>query len=292
MPAALRSKSFIALALLPALILFIVFAIVPLFWSVYYGFFEWKGLGSAKFTGLSNYQEMLQDRVFWRALKNNLILVASSIIGQIPIALILALLLLRNTVFTRIIRSAVFMPMVLSTVVIGLIWGYIYHPQFGLANAALEMIGLDSWTRAWLSDPKVNMYAVSIPINWANIGPYLVIFIAALQNISSEIHDAAKIDGATGGRKLVSVTLPMIWNTVVVTIVLCISGSLKAFDHVIVMTGGGPAQSTELLATYMYNNTFEVYRYGYGSAVSTMIIVISILLIGLNQLITKRGGRT
>lgn len=291
MPAALRSKSFIALALLPALLLFVSFVIVPLFWSMYYGFFEWKGLGAAKFIGLANYEEMLRDPVFWRALKNNLILVASSITGQVPIALLLALLLLRNTMFARIIRSAVFMPMVLSTVVIGLIWGYIYHPQFGLANAALELLGLESWTRAWLSDPKVNMYAVSIPINWSNIGPYLIIFIAALQNISPEIHDAARIDGATGARKLFSVTLPMIWSTVVVTIVLCISGSLKAFDHVIVMTGGGPAQSTELLATYMYNNTFDVYRYGYGSAVSTMIIVISAVLIGINQLITKRGGR-
>ncbi|MFB9325071.1 carbohydrate ABC transporter permease [Paenibacillus aurantiacus] len=288
MAPAVRSRGFIALALLPALLLFLVFVIVPIFWSAYYGLFDWKGLGSAKFIGLGNYEEILQDNIFWRALKNNLILVASSIVGQIPIALLLALLLMRNTLFSRFIRSAVFMPMVLSTVVVGLIWGYIYHPQFGLANTVLEWLGLESWTRAWLSDPKVNMLAVSIPINWSNVGPYLIIFIAALQNISSEIDDAAKIDGAVGWRKLVSVTLPMIWGTVVVSLVLCISGSLKAFDHVIVMTGGGPAQSTELLATYMYNNTFDVYRYGYGSAVSTMIIVISALLIGLQYALTGR----
>ncbi|WP_106769205.1 carbohydrate ABC transporter permease [Paenibacillus faecalis] len=288
MPTAIRSKGFIALALLPALLLFLVFVIVPVFWSMYYGFFNWKGLGEAKFIGLDNYVEILNDPVFWRALRNNLIIVASSIIGQIPIALILALLLLRNSFFSRLIRSAVFMPMVLSTVVVGLIWGYIYHPQFGLANKVLEIIGLESWTRAWLSDPKVNMLAISIPINWSNIGPYMVIFIAALQNISSEINDAAKIDGATGWKKLTRVTLPMIWGTVIVTLILCISGSLKAFDHVIVMTGGGPAQSTELLATYMYNNTFDVYRYGYGSAVSTMIIIISALLITINYVLTRR----
>lgn len=290
MPASLRSRSFVVLALLPALLIFLVFAIVPIFWSGYYGFFDWKGLGAAKFIGLDNYEMMLQDPIFWRALKNNLILVASAIIGQVPIALLLALLLLKNTWFNRILRSAVFLPMVLSTVVVGLIWGYIYHPQIGLLNQVLEMLGLDSWTRAWLDDPKINMFAVSIPINWANIGPYLIIFIAALQNISSEIGDAAKIDGAIGWRKLFYVTLPIIWGTVIVTIVLCISGSLKAFDHVIVMTGGGPAQSTELLATYMYNNSFTIYRYGYGSAVSTMIIVISALLIGLNYIITKRRG--
>ncbi|GBG11595.1 sugar ABC transporter permease [Paenibacillus agaridevorans] len=290
MPASLRSKSFVVLALLPALLIFLVFAIIPIFWSAYYGFFDWKGLGAAKFIGLNNYEMMLQDPIFWRALKNNLILVASAIIGQVPIALLLALLLLKNSWFNRLLRSAVFLPMVLSTVVVGLIWGYIYHPQIGLLNQVLEVLGLDSWTRAWLDDPKINMFAVSIPINWANIGPYLIIFIAALQNISSEIGDAAKIDGAIGWRKLFYVTLPIIWGTVVVTIVLCISGSLKAFDHVIVMTGGGPAQSTELLATYMYNNSFTIYRYGYGSAVSTMIILISALLIGLNYIITKRRG--
>lgn len=288
MLSSLRARSFVALALLPALLIFIIFAIVPIIWSAYYGFFDWSGLGSLKFIGLDNYEMMLEDPIFWRALKNNLILVASAIIGQVPIALLLALLLLKNSMFNRIIRSAVFMPMVLSTVVVGLIWGYIYQPQFGLLNTVLDMLGLDSWVRAWLSDPKVNMYAVSIPINWANIGPYLVIFIAALQNIPSEVNDAAKIDGAVGFRKLYYVTLPIIWDTIIVTIILCISGSLKAFDHVIVMTGGGPAQSTELLATYMYNNSFTVYRYGYGSAVSTMIILISALLIGLNYIITKR----
>lgn len=288
MPTALRSKSFIAIALLPALILFLVFVIVPIFWSAYYGLFDWKGLGSAKFLGMGNYNEILHDPIFWKALTNNLILVVSSIIGQIPIALLLALVLLKNTLFTRFVRSAVFMPMVLSTVVTGLIWGYIYQPQFGIVNYVLEQIGLGSWKHAWLSDPKVNMFAISIPINWANIGPYLVIFIAALQNISPEIDDAAKIDGAVGWNKLIRVTLPLVWGTVVVTMVLCISGSLKAFDHVMVMTKGGPAHSTELLATYMYNNTFTVYRYGYGSAVSTMIIVISALLIGINYIVTRR----
>lgn len=288
MPTALRSKGFIAVALLPALLLFLMFVIVPVFWSAYYGLFSWKGFGAASFIGLDNYREMFQDGIFWRALRNNLILVASSIVGQIPIALLLALLLLKNTLFSRFVRSAVFMPMVLSTVVVGLIWGYIYQTQFGLANTVLRMIGLESWTRAWLSDPQVNMLAISIPINWSNVGPYLVIFIAALQNISPEVDDAAKIDGAVGWRKLLYVTLPMIWGTVVVTLVLCISGSLKAFDHVIVMTGGGPARSTELLATYMYNSTFDVYRYGYGSAVSTMIIVISALLIGINYILTRQ----
>ncbi|MBS4196110.1 carbohydrate ABC transporter permease [Lederbergia citri] len=283
-----RLKGFLLIALIPSLLIYTTFVILPIFWSAYYGFFEWRGMGSAKYLGLANYIEVAQDPIFWRALKNNFIIIAASVFGQVPIALVLALILYKNSFVHRFVRSAVFMPMVLSTVVVGLIWGYMYHPQFGVVNFVLEKIGLESWTRAWLSDPKVNMYAVSVPIIWNFIGPYLIIFIASLQNIPSEINDAAKLDGAVAHKKLFYVTLPMIWNTIKVVIVLCISGSLKAFDQVFVMTGGGPAQTTELLATYMYNNTFNVYRYGYGSAISTMIIIISLLLILASQAAMKR----
>ncbi|QGH36799.1 ABC transporter permease subunit [Gracilibacillus salitolerans] len=284
----LKVKFLLVVTLLPALLLYTFIVIVPIFWSGYYGFFSWSGISEATFIGWTNYIDVVKDPIFWRALKNNMIIVAASVFGQVPIALILALMLRKTTFFQRFVRSAVFLPMVISTVVVGLIWGYIYNPQFGIVNSFLTAIGLESWTRAWLSDPSVNMYAVSIPIIWNYIGPYLIIFIAAIQNIPSEIEEAAKMDGANGAKKLFYVTLPMMWTTIKVVIVLCISGSLKAFDQVFVMTGGGPAQSTELLATYMYNNTFMTYRYGYGSAVSTMIIIISLVLILISQVVMKR----
>ncbi|MBW4080160.1 carbohydrate ABC transporter permease [Paenibacillus sp. S150] len=284
----MHSKRFVTLALLPALALYAFFVIIPIFWSAYYGLFEWSGVGASTFIGFENFSEALHDPVFWKALKNNLIIVAASILGQVPIALVLAVLLRRNTMLHRFIRSAVFMPMVLSTVVVGLIWGYIYHPQFGLVNYLLQLVGLDSWTRGWLSDPEVNMYAVSVPIIWNFIGPYLIMFIAAIQNIPSEIDDSCQIDGTTPRQKLWLVTLPMIRDTINVVIVMCIAGSLKAFDQVFIMTGGGPAQSTELLATYMYNNTFNIYRYGYGSAVSTLIVIISMAMILVSQLVFKK----
>lgn len=286
-----RLKGFIVLGLVPSLVLFLAFVIIPIFWSAYYGFFEWTGIGAAKYIGMANYLEVLKDHIFWRALKNNLIIVSASVFGQVPIALILAMLLLKNTAFQRFVRSAVFMPMVLSSVVIGLIWGYIYHPQIGVVNYILDHIGLGSWKKQWLADSKINMYSVSVPVIWAYIGPYLIMFIAAIQNISSEINDAAKIDGAIGYRKLFSVTMPMIWDTIKVAIILCISGSLKSFDLIYVMTGGGPAQSTELLATYMYNNTFNIFRYGFGSAISTLIIIISLILIAGSQLMMQRQSR-
>jgi raffinose/stachyose/melibiose transport system permease protein len=286
-----RMRGFITLGLLPALLLYLVFVIVPVFWSAYYGLFDWKGIGAAKFIGFGNYLEVLRDPIFWLSFKNNMLVVAASVFGQVPIALLLALFLLKNTWFHRFIRSAVFMPMVLSSVVVGIIWGYIYHPEIGILNFLLERLGLGSWKQQWLSDSRISMYALMVPIIWNYIGPYLIMFIAALQNISSEIEDAAKIDGAENARKLFSVTLPMIWDTIKVAVVLCISGSLKAFDLIYIMTGGGPAHSTELLASYMYNNTFSIYRFGYGSAVSTTIILLSLILIAGSQYLMKRDYR-
>ncbi|UQZ83436.1 Lactose transport system permease protein LacF [Paenibacillus konkukensis] len=286
-----RIRGFITVALLPAFLLYAFFVIIPVFWSAYYGFFDWKGIGAATFIGFDNYAEVVKDPIFWKSFKNNMLIVAASVFGQVPIALILAVLLMKSTLFQRIIRASVFMPMVLSSVVVGIIWGYIYHPQIGILNFLLDNMGLASWKKAWLSDPKISMYALMVPIIWNYIGPYMIMFIAALQNISPEIDDASQIDGVGPVRKLFVITLPMIWDTIKVAVVLCISGSLKAFDLIYVMTGGGPAHSTELLASYMYNNTFNVFRYGYGSAVSTAIIILSMLLIAGSQYLMKREVR-
>ncbi|MFW5433008.1 carbohydrate ABC transporter permease [Paenibacillus apiarius] len=286
-----NKRAFITAGLTPALVLYTIFVIIPIFWSAYYGFFDWKGIGAARFIGFDNFVEALKDSVFWLSLRNNMIVVAASVLGQVPIALLLALLLKRGTWFQRIVRSAVFMPMVLSSVVIGIIWSNIYHPQTGLLNAALSAAGLEDWRRAWLSEPGIAMWMIAIPIVWNYIGPYLIMFLAALHSIPAELDDAAHLDGAIGLRKLGLITLPLIWDTLKVAIVLCISGSLKAFDLIYVMTNGGPAHATELLASYMYNSTFTVYRFGYGSAVSTLIVMISLLMVAGSQWLMKKEQR-
>lgn len=286
-----RVRRFVAIGLMPSLIIYALFVFVPVIWSAYYGFFDWKGIGAAKFIGLDNYNEVMHDTVFWRALKNNVIFVAASVFGQLPLALLLAIVLYKSNPLQRFLRSAIFMPMVLSTVIIGMIWQYIYHPQIGILNFLLDALGLGDWKLQWLSDQKIAIYSMIPPLIWSFVGLYLIIFISALQNIPGEIHDAAKIDGVGGLRKIVTITLPMIWSTVQVAIILCISGSLKSFDLVYVMTKGGPAHATELLATYMYNSTFSVYRYGYGSAISTSIIILSLLFIGTSQWLTSRRAK-
>lgn len=284
----LRLRGFIFAALFPTLLIYCTFVIIPIFWSIYFGFFDWKGIGSARFIGFGNYIEVIQDSIFWRSLRNNLVIVAASVFGQLPIALIVSLILWKSSLFQKFVRSAVFMPMVLSSVVIGLIWGFIYHPQIGILNALLEVLGLEHLTQAWLSNPNTAIYYLTFPLIWNYIGLYMIIFVAALQNIPSEIDDSVKLDGPGFFTRLFYIKLPLIWNTIKVAVILCISGSLKAFDLIIIMTGGGPANSTELLATYMYNNTFEIYRFGYGSAISATILIISILFIGGSQLLMKK----
>jgi len=278
-----QDRKFIVLGLLPAVVLYLLFVFVPIVWSAYYGFFDWSGMGDKRFIGLDNYDEIFTDPIFWRALKNNVLFVLASVFGQVPLALVLAIVLHKSTAFQRFLRSAVFIPMVLSTVVIGMIWQYMYHPQIGILNFLLDTLGLSAWKMEWLSNPNIAIYSLMPPLVWSFVGLYLIIFASALQNISSEIHDAALIDGAEGARKLFAITIPMIWSTIQVAIILCISGSLKSFDLVYIMTRGGPAHATELLATYMYNSTFTSYRYGFGSAVSTSIVLISLLLIGTSQ---------
>ncbi|WP_020615032.1 carbohydrate ABC transporter permease [Paenibacillus daejeonensis] len=288
---ALSSRKFILMGLLPATLIYALFVFVPVIWSSYYGFFDWSGIGEAHYIGFDNYVEIFRDPIFWTALNNNIIFVLASVFGQIPIALIVAILVQKDGRLTRFLRTAVFMPMVLSTVVIGMIWQYIYHPQIGILNFLLQALGLESWQRVWLSE-DYGIFSLIPPLIWSFVGLYLIIFIAALQNIPGEIHDAANLDGATGARKLWSVTLPMIKGTIIVAVVLCISGSLKSFDLVYIMTRGGPAHATELLATYMYNSTFSSYRYGFGSAISTTIVLISLVLIGISQWIMSLKSKS
>ncbi|OAS19013.1 carbohydrate ABC transporter permease [Paenibacillus oryzisoli] len=284
-------RRFVFMSLAPAILVYALFVFVPVLWSGYYSFFDWKGIGTAKFIGLKNYVEIIHDPIFWTSLKNNLIFLVVAVFGQLPVALILAILLHKSNALQRFIRSAVFVPMVMSSVVIGMIWQYIYHPQIGILNLLLEKLGLESWKLQWLSDPKIAIFALAPPLIWSFVGLYLIIFISAFQNIPGEIHDATQIDGAEGARKLFSVTLPMMWSTVQIAIILCISGSLKSFDLVYVMTKGGPAHATELLATYMYNSTFSSYRYGFGSAISTTIVLISLIFIGISQWATSRKSK-
>ncbi|MFY0758778.1 sugar ABC transporter permease [Metabacillus dongyingensis] len=286
-----RNRFAIMIGLVPALLIYITFSIIPILISIYYSFMDWNGFGAMKFIGIQNFVDIAKDPIFWKSFKNNIFVVLASVFGQIPIALGLALLLNRKLKCAKIFRTIGFLPVVISTVVISLTWNMLLNAEFGFINQFLKAIGLGSLAQNWLGDPKLSMISVCITIIWQFVGLYFIIFLAALQNVPDEILEAAEIDGASGWKRTVFITLPMIWDTIILAVLLCISGSLRTFDLIYVMTNGGPAHSTEVMAIYMYEKTFSSMKYGYGSAVSLYIFIFSLLLIFLSRLLLLRKAK-
>lgn len=284
----LKKPWIIAIGVIPALTIYLIFNVIPIFISFYYSTMSWNGFSEMQFIGLANFKEVLQDSVFWDSVINNILVVLASVFGQIPIALALALLLNRKIKGAKFFRTIGFMPVVISTVVISITWRMIYNSEYGMINNLLEAVGLGFLQQNWLGDPTWAMIAVCITIIWQYVGLYFIIFLSALQTVPNEILEAAELDGASEWKKTIHVVLPSIWNIILISIVLCISGSLKTFDLIFVMTSGGPANATEVMATYMYDKTFEGLRYGYGSAISVLIFVFSITLILITTALLRR----
>lgn len=287
-----RTSWAIALGLFPALAIYIGIAVVPIAMSVYYSFVDWDGLTDPRFIGLDNFKEILADSVFWKSVANNLIMMATGLLGQLPLGLLLALALNRNIRGIPFFRTVGFLPVVISAVIVSLIWGKMYGVEFGLINQALDLVGLGELKQNWLGSARWAMLSLSVTYIWQNCGLYMVIYLAALQNIPSEINEAAVMDGATGWKRVLFVTIPMIRPTIWVTVVFAISNSFRVFDLIYVMTAGGPAHNTEVMTIYMYNNTFTNIRFGFGSAVSVLILIFSLIVIYVaGRLTTSRDER-
>ncbi|MFD0677577.1 MULTISPECIES: carbohydrate ABC transporter permease [unclassified Paenibacillus] len=277
------------IGMLPALIIYIGVALVPIGMSFYYSFFNWDGLSPMKFIGIDNYVSTLKDTIFWKGVQNNIFMMATGIFGQLPIGLFFALLLNRSLKGIKLYRSMLFLPVVISAVIVSIIWGMVYKIESGLLNGLLSVVGLDAWKQDWLGSPKLGMLSVSITYIWQNYGFYMVIFLAALQNISEEIKEAAVMDGAIGWKHFWYVTLPMLKDTIWVTLIFSISNSFRVFDLIYVMTAGGPAHNTEVMTIYMYNNAFQNMNFGYGSAVSMLILLFSLIAIYAANQLTRRS---
>jgi len=277
-------KKYIYLMLLPGLVVFIFAVILPLFMSVRYSLYQWSGGSSMEFLGIGNYLTLFSDSQFWHAFRNNLFIVFYSVIGQVGIAFVLASLInSRILKFKKFHRTVIFFPVVLSAVVIGFLWTMIYSRQYGLLNWLLESLNLNFLIKYWLDDPNIVLYSVTAPLVWQYIGLYLVIFLSAMQGIPREIYEVAEIDGATGFKKAIHITMPLLYDTILVAIMLCIAGNMKVFDHIYVMTGGGPGRSSMVMAQYAYNTSFSMFKLGYGSAISMGIFVLSLSLILLSR---------
>lgn len=263
----------VALFLLPASLLYLLYVLAPIPLSFYYSLFRWDGLTTARFIGAGNWAELARDAIFWKSLGNNLKLVALSVLIQLPLGLGLALLTTQRGRTRKWAQGALFVPMMLSSVAIGILWKYVYDPNFGLLNGLLEVVGLPGLRRAWLGEPATALYAVIATVSWQYTPLYMLLFSAGLLGIPPELYEAAAIDGATGLQSFLHVTLPMLRATAATALTLAVVGSLKYFDLIYVMTEGGPLYSTEVMATYMYRKAFHEFRMGYGSTVAVAMFL-------------------
>ena len=279
----------IFLFLLPALILFIGVLIAPIFMSLGYSFTEWNGLKDPVFIGLENYQELFTSRSIniMRALKNSMLLAALSVFIQLTFALWLALKLGKKPVGERAYLSIFFMPVLISTVVIGQLWLKIYNPDYGVLNLALKSLGLESWTRVWLGDKKTVLWACFVPILWQYVGYHMLLMYAGIKGVPTELCEAAMLDGCTEGQLNRYIIIPYIKPILRVSVIFAVTGSLKSFDLIYVLTNGGPNHATEVPSTLMINLLFLRNRYGMGSTIAVMLIVLCFVFALLINLVFK-----
>lgn len=270
------NKVNIFLFLLPALLLFFGILIAPVVLSAYYSFFDWNGFGAKTFIGFSNYKELFtSDAIgFLKALRNSLLLAGLSVFVQLPLSLGLALLLGRGIKGERAFLSIYFMPVLISTVVIGQLWLKIYNPSYGVLNVALRGMGLDSLAKTWLGKTETALGACFVPILWQYVGYHMLLMYAGIKSVPPELREAAMLDGATDGQINRYIVIPYIKPILKVSIIFAITGSLKSFDLIYVLTDGGPFHATEVPSTLMINMLFLRNRYGMGSTIAVMLIAI------------------
>ena len=272
----LQYKINICLFLLPALCLFVAVLIAPIIMSFYYSLTEWNGFTTPEFIGLKNYIELFTSKSIniSRALKNAFLLALLSCVIQLPFALWLALRLARPIKGKTALLSIYFMPVLISTVVIGQLWLKIYNPDYGVLNVLLRALGLEKWTRVWLGDKKTALGAAFVPILWQYVGYHMLLMYAGIKGIPVELTEAAMLDGCTPAQASRYIVIPYIRPILRVSVIFAITGSLKSFDLIYVLTNGGPSHVTEVPSTLMISMLFLRNRYGMGSAIAVMLIVL------------------
>ena len=282
----LKDKKYAFLFLAPALTLIMIFLFNPLIQTFYFSLTNWHSFSMKKsFIGFENYQRLLQDPVVGIAITNTLLLIVLCIIFEIGFALLLAMLIDGVKRGFKLYRTIFFFPVVVSGSAIGLLFSLTYQYDAGLLNNILGLFGMQK--TVWLTEKSSALLSM-IPYIWQMTGFYFVIFMTALTKIPSEIYESASLDGATGLAKSIYITLPLIRDVIITTIALVITSAIKVFDIIFTITQGGPMNSSQVLSTYIYQTTFQANNQGYGSALSTLMIVIGIGLTIITTLISRQ----
>ncbi|GGP16398.1 carbohydrate ABC transporter permease [Oceanobacillus neutriphilus] len=269
---------------LPALLIYVVYTLYPIIATFNYSLLDWNGAsGISEFVGIQNYINLFADSSFWQALENNMLLVVVSVFIQIPLGLVMALVLFSDVYGKRLLNVVFFLPYLMSTIAIGLLWVYLYSPESGPINKIATFLGLGDFE--WLGNADLAMLAVLIVIIWQFSPFYMILFKAAIVGIPEELYEAAKIDGASSTQQFFFVTFPALIPTIVSSSVLAVVGSLKSFDIIYIMTGGGPGNATEILGTYMYKQGFVNLNMGYASTIAAVMFIIAFIAVVIIQLI-------
>jgi raffinose/stachyose/melibiose transport system permease protein len=285
------SKS-IYLFFLPGLFLYAVFFVYPTVSALFYSFTDWDGLSSSfQFVGIDNYERAFTgDTIFRKTIGNNLKFMLVVVVFQTLVALAFALIVLKNNKTTVFLRALYFFPTILSSVSVAFIWSFIYDPSLGILNQTLELVGLDFLAQNWLGNSNIAIYSLAVTQIWFHAWQMLIIFVAGLQAIPDELYEVAKIEGATKWQTFRKVTWPLLAPSATIVVAYTTIQSFKAFDLVFAMTGGGPNNSTEIVATYIFDIAFRSYQFGYASAISVIFMII-IAIITFLQFKALRSDR-
>ncbi|MEV0146238.1 MULTISPECIES: sugar ABC transporter permease [unclassified Nonomuraea] len=276
---------------LPAVALLLVFVYYPIVDNLRLSFFSWNAFSpEPRFVGLDNYRETFTDPVFWRALLNNVAYAVVSLVFQAGLSLVLAALLeeLVGKRLRGLLRTLYFIPAAMSITVAGVLFSFLYNPRYGLVNEALWAVGLGHLARAWLGEESSAIWSVIGMSQWQGVGYTAVLFVVAMQRIPREYYEAAKVDGSGAVRTFFSITLPMVREMTTLIVILTISGAFLVFNEVMVMTAGGPDNSSQVLGTWLYRKAFFEDDMGYAASVATVIFVITFAIAAAQLAVSRR----
>ncbi|SCB58776.1 carbohydrate ABC transporter membrane protein 1, CUT1 family [Rhizobium aethiopicum] len=267
--------------LVPALAIYAVFALYPMLNVVILSFQKWNGLDpNRQFVGIANYSTIFtKDPVFWVAFRNTVIWTVMSLIFPPMVGLLLALSLNQKIFGRNGLRAIFYLPVIIAPIAVATMWKWMYDPFFGLFSQLLTSWGMQGWIKDWLGNRDIALYSVFVAYLWQTVGFSMVLFLAGLQNVSQTLVEAARIDGAGRWAVFKRVTLPALRPTITIVLVLSTISSLKAFDIVYGLTGGGPAQSTQMLALWAFTQAMQIFDFGRGAAISVVLLLITMAVV-------------
>ena len=269
------------------MLIYVFFALIPILYNIYISLFDTNLLTPGKFVGLKNYARLLKDTTFLRALRNNIFLVIGSLAAHMGLGLFFANAIFQKVKGSKFFQSVFFLPSVICGVAVGLIWTFVYHGNYGLLNAFLKLIGQGDLQQVWLSNKNLALICIIVVVMWQWVGYHVVIQLAAMRNIPQELYEAAQLDGASEWQQFKNITVPLIRPILKVDAVLIITGALKYYDLVAVMTNGWPNQATEVMSTYMYYEAFNVLKFGYSSAIGVVLLILCMSAVMLTNKVFK-----